>query len=64
MLIVDADKKVQVKRVTTGEAVNTDIAIASGLNAGDKVIIDGIQKVRPGLVVNATDVSGAAGAAK
>jgi membrane fusion protein (multidrug efflux system) len=64
VLIVDADKKVQVKRVTTGEAVNTDIAIASGLNAGDKVIIDGIQKVRPGLVVNATDVSGAAGAAK
>jgi membrane fusion protein, multidrug efflux system len=64
VLIVDDDKKVQVKRVTTGEAVNTDIAIASGLNAGDKVIIDGIQKVRPGLVVNATDVSGAAGAAK
>ena len=64
VLIVDNDKKVQVRRVTTGEAVNTDIAIASGLQAGDKVIIDGIQKVRPGQVVNATDVGGAAGAAK
>ena len=64
VLVVDADKKVQVKRVTTAEAVDTEIAIASGLKAGDKVIVDGIQKVRPGLVVNASDVGGAAGAAK
>jgi membrane fusion protein (multidrug efflux system) len=64
VLIVDSDKKAQVRRVTTGEAVNTEIAIASGLQSGDKVIIDGIQKVRPGQVVNATDVGGGAGAAK
>lgn len=64
VLIVDADKKSQVRRVTTGEAVNTEIAIASGLQSGEKVIVDGIQKVRPGQVVNATDVSGDAGTAK
>ena len=64
VLIVDADKKVQVRRVTTAEAVNTEIAIASGLQGGDRVIIDGIQKVRPGQVVNATDVGGEAGASK
>ena len=64
VLIVDADKKVQVRRVTTAEAVDTEIAIASGLQAGDKVIVDGIQKVRPGQVVNAADVGGEAGAAK
>jgi membrane fusion protein (multidrug efflux system) len=64
VLIVDADKKVQVRRVTTAEAVETEIAIASGLQAGEKVIVDGIQKVRPGQVVNATDVGGGAGAAK
>jgi membrane fusion protein (multidrug efflux system) len=64
VLIVDADKKAQVRRVTTGEAVNTEIAIASGLQTGDKVIVDGIQKVRPGQVVGATDVGGDAGAAK
>ncbi len=60
VLIVDNDKKVQVRRVQTAEAVNTEIAIASGLQAGDKVIIDGIQKVRPGQVVNAADMGGAA----
>ena len=64
VLIVDADKKAQVRRVTTGEAVNTEIAIVSGLQSGDKVIVDGIQKVRPGQVVNATDVAGDAGAVK
>ena len=64
VLIVDDDKKVQVRRVTTAEAVNTEIAIASGLQAGEKVIVDGIQKVRPGQVVNASDVTGEAGAAK
>jgi membrane fusion protein, multidrug efflux system len=64
VLVVDKDNKVAVKRVTTAEAVNTDIAIASGLEAGDAVIVDGIQKVRPGQVVAATEISASAGAQK
>jgi membrane fusion protein (multidrug efflux system) len=56
VLVVGDDKKVQIRRVTTGEAVGVDIAIVSGLKAGEKVILDGIQKVRPGLVVATTDV--------
>ena len=58
VLVVDGDRKAQVRRVTTGEAVKTEIAVASGLNQGDKVIVEGVQKVRPGQVVNATEVSG------
>ena len=64
VLVVGADNKVEVRRVQTGEAVETEIAIASGLKAGERVIVDGIQKVRPGEVVAATDVGGQAGAAK
>jgi membrane fusion protein (multidrug efflux system) len=60
VLIVDADSKAQVRRVTTAEALNTEIAIASGLKAGDKVIVEGIQKARPGQVVKATEVGGEA----
>ena len=60
VLIVDDEKKAQVRRVTTAEAVSTEIAIASGLKEGEKVIVEGIQKVRPGSVVNATEVSGEA----
>jgi membrane fusion protein (multidrug efflux system) len=64
VLVVDKDHKVEIKRVTTGEALTTDIAIVSGLQEGDAVIVDGIQKVRPGQVVAATDISASAGAQK
>ena len=64
VLVVDKDRKVEVKRVTTGEALATDIAIPSGLDAGDRVIVDGVQKVRPGQVVEATELSASGGAQK
>jgi membrane fusion protein (multidrug efflux system) len=64
VLVVDKDHKVETKRVTTGEAVNTDIAIASGLQEGDAVIVDGVQKVRPGQVVTETVLPASDGAAK
>ena len=64
VLVVGDDKKVEVRRVQTGEALDTDIAIVSGLKPGEKVIVDGIQKVRPGQVVNATDIGGQPGTPK
>ena len=64
VLTVNNEQKVEVKRVTTGEAVNTEIAILSGLQAGDRVIVDGVQKVRPGQTVQATVVAPSDGAAK
>ncbi|MGO8798378.1 MAG: efflux RND transporter periplasmic adaptor subunit [Roseiarcus sp.] len=64
VLVVDKDHKVEVKRVTTGEAVNTEIAIASGLEAGEAVIVDGVQKVRPGQIVAATVIPAGDGAGR
>ncbi len=64
VLVVNQEHKVEIKRVTTGEAVNTEIAIASGLAVGDQVIVDGIQKVRPGQVVDATVIPAGAGASR
>ena len=62
VLVVDKDHKVETRRVTTGEAVNTEIAIPTGLAEGDRVIVDGIQKVRPGQVVAETVLPASAGA--
>jgi membrane fusion protein (multidrug efflux system) len=62
VLVVNQEHKVEIRRVTTGEAVNTRIAIASGLAVGDQVIVDGIQKVHPGQVVDATVIPAGAGA--
>jgi membrane fusion protein, multidrug efflux system len=53
VLVVGDDKKVEQRRVTTGPDHGKDVEIANGLKEGERVIIDGIQKVRPGQVVAA-----------
>jgi membrane fusion protein (multidrug efflux system) len=40
--------------VQTGPNIGTDVVVTSGVREGDKVIVDGIQKVRPGQVVQET----------
>jgi membrane fusion protein (multidrug efflux system) len=55
VLVVDKDNKVQIRRVEPGQAVGTATTVLKGLNAGDLVVTEGIQKVRPGQVVQATE---------
>lgn len=55
VLVVDADNKVQVRRIERGEGGEAgDMVVSSGLQAGDKVVVEGAQKVRPGQVVEPT----------
>jgi membrane fusion protein (multidrug efflux system) len=54
VLVVDADKKAQIRRVQTGASLGTGTVVSSGLKEGELVITLGVQKVRPGQVVNAT----------
>ena len=61
VLIVDDEKKVQIRRVKTGPPMGTDVVIESGLKEGEAVIVDGVQKVRPGQIVNATVIASASG---
>ena len=51
VLVVDDQHKVDQRRITTGPNSDVDVVVTSGLHEGDKVIVDGIQKVRPGQVV-------------
>src|SRR5262249_50022138 len=57
VLIVNDEKKVEIRRVKTGPPRGTDVVIESGLKEGESVIVDGVQKVRPGQVVNATVIT-------
>ncbi|QSX33323.1 efflux RND transporter periplasmic adaptor subunit [Shewanella avicenniae] len=52
-LLVDSDNKVVRQPVKLGNAVASDWIVTSGLQAGDKVVIEGSLKVRPGQVVTA-----------
>jgi membrane fusion protein, multidrug efflux system len=58
VLLVDEAKKVELRRVTTGVEQGRDVVVTDGVKEGDLVIVQGIQKVRPGQVVAATVVPG------
>jgi len=50
--IVGADNKVAIRPVTTGETSGDMWVISGPIKPGDKVVAEGIQKVRDGSVVN------------
>ncbi len=54
VLIVDKDEKVAERVVTADRAINGEWLITDGLAAGDRVIVDGLQKAKPGSPVKAT----------
>jgi membrane fusion protein (multidrug efflux system) len=61
VLVVDDQNKVAQRRIETGPDQGTDVVVTSGIKEGEKVIIDGIQKVRPGQVVQVTELPTAGG---
>jgi membrane fusion protein, multidrug efflux system len=56
VLIVNSQDEVEQRRVEIGQAHQGNAVVSSGLQAGDRVIVEGIQKVRPGDKVAATVV--------
>jgi len=50
-LIVDAESKVQQRMLTVDRAIDDKWLVTSGLAPGDRVIVEGLQKVRPGVPV-------------
>jgi membrane fusion protein (multidrug efflux system) len=61
VLVVDAQNQVEQRRVKTGVISGQLWAIESGLAAGEMVIVQGVQKVRPGQTVKTTTVDAAQG---
>ena len=59
MLKVDADNKVQVQRITVGAEREGSYVVTNGLPQGERVITEGLQKVRPGMVVDAAEAPAA-----
>ncbi len=51
VLIVTTDNTVQQRMVTFDRAMDNRWLVASGLSPGDRVIVEGLQKVRPGVSV-------------
>lgn len=51
VLLVDAEGRVTPRPVKTGSMAGDDFIISEGLQGGEQVIVNGVQKARPGSVV-------------
>ncbi|EOX6881897.1 efflux RND transporter periplasmic adaptor subunit [Providencia stuartii] len=51
VMVVGKDDKVEVRKVKTAQAVGNKWLVTDGLQDGDRVIVIGLQKIKPGLVV-------------
>ena len=63
-LIVTADNKVEKRVVVTERSIGDTWLVNSGLNAGERVIVEGVNKVRVGDVVRVVDVTTTLGKAQ
>ena len=56
-MVLTDDDKVEQRAVTVRRAIGDDWLVESGLRAGDRVIVEGLQKIQPGMQVQGTEVA-------
>ncbi|MEI7186429.1 efflux RND transporter periplasmic adaptor subunit [Dickeya dianthicola] len=56
MLVGEGDK-VEVHSITTGQAIGDKWLVTSGVKSGDRIILTGLQKIRPGMQVKAQEAA-------
>lgn len=57
VFVLDTSNKVQERRIETSIQVQDGWAVTSGLQDGDTVVVQGVQKIQPGMEVTPTSVS-------
>jgi membrane fusion protein (multidrug efflux system) len=50
-LVVNADNKIEQRTVTTARTIGDQWLIDEGLRAGERVVVEGVQKIQPGMTV-------------
>ena len=63
-MVVDPEGKAALRQVTVSRTVGASWLVEDGLKPGDKVIVEGLQKIRPGAPVRAVEQSAPAASAK
>lgn len=58
-LVVDIDGKVEARLLKTDRTIGDQWLISDGLKAGDKLIVDGLQKIGPGMPVKPVELAAA-----
>jgi membrane fusion protein (multidrug efflux system) len=57
VMVVDAQNKVQIRTIRLGDKAENYYIVLEGLNAGERVIVEGMQKARPGSEVKISGAS-------
>ena len=57
VLVVNDKQMVEQRYITTGDTVGSAIIVSDGLREGESVIVEGLQRVRPGVAVDAVVAS-------
>lgn len=52
VLVVGKDKKVEFRNIQTTQEYDKYYIVSEGVSEGESIIVEGLQKVRPGMVVN------------
>lgn len=52
VLVIGTDRKVAIRSVTTGRIIDGRYVITRGLAAGDRIVVEGHDRLQPGVVVN------------
>jgi membrane fusion protein (multidrug efflux system) len=60
--VVNAQGKIEVRDLTTDRAIGSNWLVTSGLKPGDKVVVEGLQSIRPGMDVTVADANANANA--
>lgn len=63
VMVVNGESMVELRKIVTSQVIDGKALIESGLAAGDRVIVAGLQKVRPGAPVKIADPAAAGQAA-
>ena len=50
-MVVTADNKVEQRQLKVGRTVGANVLVESGLKEGDKIIVEGLQFIKPGVTV-------------
>ena len=61
--VVGADNKIEVREVNPGPEVDNMVVIETGLEGGESIVVEGLQKVRSGMTVDPKPMKSAAQAA-
>jgi multidrug efflux system membrane fusion protein len=51
VLVVDADNKAEYREITLGASVDGLRVVTRGLKSGERIVVNGLQRVRPGALV-------------